>query len=73
MANFFTDNIGTIAGVGLGLLGQRSSEKAAEQAAQAQLATGHTSCRGCTVYPTQSLLALVVASLTLMHRQQDTN
>lgn len=30
-------NLGTIAGIGLGLLGQRSAEKAAEQAAAAQL------------------------------------
>lgn len=38
MSNFFTNNIGTIAGVGLGLLGQRQAEKAAEQAAADQRA-----------------------------------
>ena len=39
MIDFLKNNIGTVAGVGLGLLGQRSAEKAAKQAAQAQLAT----------------------------------
>ena len=56
MANFFTDNLGTTAGVGLGLLGQRSSEKAAEQAAQAQLAA-QQAAELHSSNPTQSLLA----------------
>ena len=51
MANFFTDNLGTIAGVGLGLLGQRSSEKAAKQAAQAQLTVGQQAAEAAQFRP----------------------